>query len=609
MTEKSPPQESFTSKVSEYETDIKEEESDYTNVLTKYSQEEVMGMGKIYAQEHGLDEELFAQGAAVAQFPQRYQSFNFLDDEQKQALEKESKHRWRLSKKLYEVVAAGAVSAAVQGCDQVVINGATLFYPDAFGITLMKNGDLIQGLVNGAPYLCASCIACWMSDWCNQRVGRRWVIFWTCVISAVTCIWQGFVNNWWHLFIARFMLGFGVGIKSATVPPYAAECAPKQIRGSLVMLWQFFTAVGIMFGYVLCLAFYRVPDLWVTTGLNWRLMLGSAALPAFIVLVQVPFIPESPRWLMGKGRHKEAFESLQKLRSSNISAARDCFYQYILLKTEGSYKIPTWKRLIEMFTVRRNRNGALGAWIVMFMQQFCGINVIAYYSSSIFIAADFSEIDALLASWGFGMINFTFAIPAFFSIDRFGRRPLLLFAFPCMCVFLLIAGFGFLIDDMNGRLAMVTTGVYLFTAVYSSSEGPVPFTYSAEAFPLYIRDLGMSFATATCWFFNFMLAFTWPRLQNAFKPTGAFGFYAAWNLIGFFMVLWFLPETKGLTLEELDRVFAVSAFKRARYHTRAFWNGIERKVFRRNIEPLPPLYSEKEGEVEVLEKPQVEHLE
>lgn len=609
MTEKSPPQESFTSKVSEYETDIKEEESDYTNVLTKYSQEEVMGMGKIYAQEHGLDEELFAQGAAVAQFPQRYQSFNFLDDEQKQALEKESKHRWRLSKKLYEVVAAGAVSAAVQGCDQVVINGATLFYPDAFGITLMKNGDLIQGLVNGAPYLCASCIACWMSDWCNQRVGRRWVIFWTCVISAVTCIWQGFVNNWWHLFIARFMLGFGVGIKSATVPPYAAECAPKQIRGSLVMLWQFFTAVGIMFGYVLCLAFYRVPDLWVTTGLNWRLMLGSAALPAFIVLVQVPFIPESPRWLMGKGRHKEAFESLQKLRSSNISAARDCFYQYILLKTEGSYKIPTWRRLIEMFTVRRNRNGALGAWIVMFMQQFCGINVIAYYSSSIFIAADFSEIDALLASWGFGMINFTFAIPAFFSIDRFGRRPLLLFAFPYMCVFLLIAGFGFLIDDMNGRLAMVTTGVYLFTAVYSSSEGPVPFTYSAEAFPLYIRDLGMSFATATCWFFNFMLAFTWPRLQNAFKPTGAFGFYAAWNLIGFFMVLWFLPETKGLTLEELDRVFAVSAFKRARYHTRAFWNGIERKVFRRNIEPLPPLYSEKEGEVEVLEKPQVEHLE
>ncbi|RCK65619.1 Arabinose-proton symporter [Candida viswanathii] len=475
--------------------------------------------------------------------------------------------------------------------------------------TSMKNGDLIEGLVNGAPYLCASCVACWMSDWCNKRVGRRWVIFWTCVISAVTCIWAGFVNNWWHLFIARFMLGFGIGIKSATVPPYAAECAPKQIRGSLVMLWQFFTAVGIMFGYVLCLAFYRVPDLWVTTGLNWRLMLGSASLPAFVVLVQVPFIPESPRWLMGKGRHLEAFDALQQLRSSDIAAARDCFYQYILLKTEGSYEIPTWKKVIQMFTVRRNRNGALGAWIVMFMQQFCGINVIAYYSSSIFIAADFSEIDALLASWGFGMINFTFALPAFFTIDRFGRRPLLLFAFPLMAALLIVAGCGFLIDDLNGRLAMVITGIYLFTAVYSSSEGPVPFTYSAEAFPLYIRDIGMSFATATCWFFNFILAFTWPRLQNAFTPTGAFGFYAAWNAVGFFLVLWFLPETKGLTLEELDRVFAVSAFKRARYHTRGFWNGIQRHVMRRNIAPLPPLYSDKEEDFKMMEKPEVDHVE
>lgn len=142
------------------------------------------------------------------------------------------------------------------------------------------------------------------------------------------------------------------------------------------------------------------------TGLNWRLMLGSACIPAIIVLFQVPFVPESPRWLMGKDRHHEAFESLKQLRYEPIAAARDCFYQYVLLKEEGSYKIPTWKRVIEMFTLRRNRNGAIASWIVMFMQQFCGINVIAYYSSSIFIEANLSEIKAMLASWGFGMINF-----------------------------------------------------------------------------------------------------------------------------------------------------------------------------------------------------------
>jgi len=229
----------------------------------------------------------------------------------------------------------------------------------------------------------------------------------------------------------------------------------------------------------------------------------------------------------------------------------------------------------------------------MFMQQFCGINVIAYYSSSIFIQSGFSTVSSLIASWGFGMLNFTFAIPAFLTIDKYGRRTLLLITFPLMAIFLLVAGFGFFIDqetNKQGRLGCIIIGIYLFTCVYSSGEGPVPFTYSAEAFPLYIRDLGMLWATATCWFFNFILSFTWPRLVNAFTSQGAFGYYAAWNMVGFFLVLWFLPETKGLTLEELDEVFAVSAMKHAKYQTQSLLNSIQRVVLRRTIAPLPPLY-------------------
>lgn len=181
-----------------------------------------------------------------------------------------------------------------------------------------------------------------------------------------------------------------------------------------------------------------------------------------------------------------------------------------------------------------------------------------------------------------------------------------------MGVFLLIAGFGFLIHDRQGQLAMVTTGIYIFSAIYSSSEGPVPFTYSAEAFPLYIRDLGMSWATATCWFFNFILAFTWPRLQNAFTPTGAFGWYAAWNVIGFFLVLWFLPETKGLTLEELDDVFAVPMYEHAVYRTKELLNGFQRVILRRNIPPMPPLYHHQRMAVtnpEWNDKTEVDHIE
>ena len=150
-----------------------------------------------------------------------------------------------------------------------------------------------------------------------------------------------------------------------------------------------------------------------------------------------------------------------------------------------------------MFTVRRNRNGAFAAWIVMFMQQFCGINAIVYYNSTIFIRSGFTEVDALTASWGFGMVNFLFAIPTFYTIDTFGRRKLLLLTFPLMSLFLLWTGFGFLSSSDQTKIGIVASGVYIFSAIYSAGEGPVPFTYSAEAFPLYIRDLGMGFATAT----------------------------------------------------------------------------------------------------------------
>jgi sugar porter (SP) family MFS transporter len=572
------------------------------NILSQYSEKQVMQMGRNYALKHDLDPDYFARAAALARTPGDFNSMPFLTEEEKIGLHQEATKKWHIPSKLIQVIALGSMAAAVQGMDESVINGATLFYPLAFGlyekvdgkqVFKMKNADLLEGLINGAPYLCSAVIACWMSDFVNRKIGRKWTIFWTCFISAITCFWQGFVNNWYHLFIARFFLGFGIGIKSATVPAYAAECTPKHIRGSLVMLWQFFTAVGIMFGYVATLAFYYVPDRGIGDGLNWRLMLGSAMIPAVIVCFQIPFVPESPRWLMGKGRHKDAFNSLCQLRHERMAAARDAFYQFVLLQEERSYTgVPTYKRLIEMFTVRRNRNGAIGAWVVMFMQQFCGINVIAYYSSSIFIEAGFGEVSAMLASWGFGMINFTFAIPAFLTIDKFGRRNLLLTTFPLMAIFLIMTGAGFTIDyNERGKNAVIILGIYLFSAVYSSGEGPVPFTYSAEAFPLYIRDLGMGFATATCWFFNFILAFSWPRMKNAFHPTGAFMWYAGWNIVGFFMVLWLLPETKGLTLEELDEVFDVPTGQHAAYQTRSFINGFKRNILRQKIDKLPPLYA------------------
>ena len=157
-----------------------------------------------------------------------------------------------------------------------------------------------------------------------------------------------------------------------------------------------------------------------------------------------------------------------------------------------------------------------------------------------------------------------------------------------MSLFLFFTGFSFYIpeDTMHtARIACVALGIYLFGIVYSPGEGPVPFTYSAEAYPLYVRTYGMSLATATTWFFNFILSITWPSLQTAFTTQGAFAWYATWNIIGFFMVLCFLPETKGKTLEELDQVFSVPTHIHAAYGIRQVPYFFKRYLLRQHCEP------------------------
>jgi len=145
---------------------------------------------------------------------------------------------------------------------------------------------------------------------------------------------------------------------------------------------------------------------------------------------------------------------------------------------------------------------------------------------------------------GTGILNWVFAIPAVFTIDRWGRRNLLLFTFPFLSIFLLWTGFSFWFQNTKAKVGMVAAGFYLFEIFYSPGEGPVPFTYSAESFPVHVRDVGMSFATATTWCFNFILSFTWPHLLTAFKPQGAFGWYGGWCLILWCLILLFVPETK-----------------------------------------------------------------
>jgi len=386
-----------------------------------------------------------------------------------------------------------------------------------------------------------------------------------------------------------------MGLKEVTVPVFSAEIAPPNVRGGLVMSWQIWTAFGIFLGTCANLI---VKD--VSSIDPWRLQFGSAFIPAVPLVIGIYFCPESPRWLMQKRRYLEAFHSFSRLRKSPVQAARDLYYAHCLLRQEDilvaesgiSTKGNFFTRFIELFTIPRVRRATQAAGIVMIAQQMCGINIIAFYSTTIFKEAGASDTTALLASWGFGLINFIFAWPAVWTIDTFGRRALLLFTFPNMCWTLLAAGFAFFIHEGNSaRIGVIALFIYLFDAFYSPGEGPVPFTYSAEVFPLSHREVGMAFAVATNNFWAAVLAMTLPRMLRAFTSVGTFGFYAGLNFLAFWMIFLWLPETKQRTLEELDYVFAVPTRTHMKYQTSEvapYW--VKRYIFRRKGLREPQLY-------------------
>jgi sugar porter (SP) family MFS transporter len=320
-----------------------------------------------------------------------------------------------------------------------------------------------------------------MSDPLNNYFGRRGTIFFSAMFCCLSVIGSAVTQNWWEPLLTRFLLGIGMGSKASTVPIFCAENAPASVRGGLVMCWQMWTAFGIFLGTCANLA---VKD---TGAISWRLQFGSAFIPAVPLWAGVYFCPESPRWYIKKGKYMNAYQSLRRLRNTELQAARDLYYIYaqVRLEIELVKKSNYVTRFIELFTIPRIRRATLASFTVMIAQQMCGINIIAFYSSTVFSQAGASVTNSLLASWGFGLVNFVFAWPAVWTIDTFGRRSLLLFTFPQMAWTLLVAGLCFLIPQSNkAHLGLVALFIYLFAAFYSPGEGPVPFTYSAEVFPL-----------------------------------------------------------------------------------------------------------------------------
>ncbi|GJC84438.1 galactose-proton symporter [Colletotrichum liriopes] len=209
------------------------------NPLVGLTLDELVADADSFTESKGLQEhrDIFRKGAMTAQVinrPDGFESITALDEEEKAVLRREVTHRWSQPKSLYFLCALCAGSAIVQGMDQTAVNGAQEFYYETFDL----QDSAMQGLVNGAPYLCSALVGCWSSPLLNKYTGRRGTIFISCFFSVVTGFWMAAADTWYNLLIARFVLGFAVGAKSSTTPVYSAESTPKTIRGALTMMWQ-----------------------------------------------------------------------------------------------------------------------------------------------------------------------------------------------------------------------------------------------------------------------------------------------------------------------------------------------------------------------------------
>lgn len=517
---------------------------------------------------HKLD--LFQRASVLVESGASAEEVVELSESEVTALQQEKDHKWTQPWPLYLVITACSTAAIEQGWSQTGMNGANLYFPKDLGVDGGSSRDAyIVGSINSAIYLSTAVLGAWVSGPLNNRAGRRGALF----VGSLTCLLStaasGLSQSWGQLLACRLVLGVGLGINASTAAVYAAECSPAPIRGGLAVSWQMSCAFGIFLGFAGNIAMYGHG--WST----WRLQLALALLPTLPILFVLYLAPESPAWYIKKScRYDLAFQSLRRLRKTELQAARDVYATYLQDQARGQVwgaKSPFLKQLTELFTVPRIRRATLAACVVMLSQQLCGINIVSFYSSIIFADAGFSPLGALFASCVFGFINFVGAIPAIWTMDTLGRRALLLITLPPMALTMLATSFSFGIpEDSPAHFILLATLIYLFCAEYSPGMGPVPNTYSAEVFPLSHREIGMSMAVATTNVWASLLSVTFPRILASLKPQGAFFLYAVLNLLAATLVFFFVPETRQRTLEGLDEVFSVPTWRFIRYQTTDF---------------------------------------
>ncbi|CAI7615557.1 unnamed protein product [Penicillium bialowiezense] len=449
----------------------------------------------------------------------------------------------------YVLVAFASMGGMLSGLDQSLISGANLFLPKDLHLSSADNS-----LVNAGMPLGAVAGALILSP-ANEYLGRRMAIIVSCILYTIGAALEAGAINFGMIFAGRFILGAGVGLEGGTVPVYVAECVPRKIRGNLVSLYQLNIALGEVLGYAVAAMFVSVDG-------NWRYILGSSLVFSTILFFGMLFLPESPRFLMHKGREIEAYAVWKKIRGFDDHEAKDEFLGMRQAVTAENQEQAATKKYpwMDFFTVPRARRAMVYANIMIFLGQFTGVNAVMYYMSTLMQAIGFGDKDAVFMSLVGGGSLLIGAIPAVLYMERFGRRYWANAMLPGFFIGLVLVGVGYTIDVEKypaTAQGIYLTGIILYMGFFGS-YACLTWVVPSEVFPTYLRSYGMTTADANLFLCSFIVTYNFTRMMEAMHRIGlTLGFYGGIAVLGWIYQIIFMPETKNKSLEEIDELFSL----------------------------------------------------
>ena len=429
-----------------------------------------------------------------------------------------------------------ALGGLLFGYDTAVIAGAIGFLKIHFDLSAAMQGWAASSALIGC--IIGAMIAGVLSDW----LGRKRALLISAVLFTISAIGSAVPQNLTQFVIARLIGGVGVGAASLVSPLYIAEISPARIRGRLVSLNQLAIVSGILLIYFVNAIIASFGDDAWNAAVGWRWMFGSETIPAALFFLLLFLVPESPRWLTKQGREDEAFGILEKIAGNRQAEIELAEIKNTIAQETGSI----------MQLLKPGMRTALIIGIVLaILQQITGINAIMYYAPVIFKSTGIGTQAALLQTVLVGAVNLAFTLVAIRLIDRAGRKALLLAGSGGMTIMLALIGLAFYWQKLQGPWVLIF--ILLYIACFAASLGPVVWVVISEIFPTRIRGRAMSIATVFLWVACYLVSQTFPMLLEGLGSAGTFWLYMAMSAINFVFVLKVVPETKGRTLEEIER--------------------------------------------------------